>query len=390
MSRRVLYAEAFTIAKPVTVLGPNDNISPNAGERVAEAVLQGSTASGLSECVALDSTGVVLRGLTFDNLRIDSYNDNAHEQITGDVIAFNRFVNVLGTPIYLRDGRNEPGKYSTGVVVQDNYIDSPASAGSADFNAGSGIIVMGAEALVIKDNVILSAAYNGIQLGRCNGVVLQNNTATGCAQPALQIAQWNDGAFAISGNTFSTLSTTKAAVRLYGFTNNYNPLFTFTDNTIRDSKYGVQIGREDAGKGYNDIRDADYAFSGNTFANIESYRLLVYLSTAATAAEREEMDALFAQTYAAGSMASAITTVDPFTYVAVPNPVWVDDSFTAESCDGHIWGYDAFTTIQAGVNAVTEGGTVHVLAGTYSENVALDKPLTLAGSAAATSPCWSA
>jgi parallel beta-helix repeat protein len=178
------YAEAFTIAKPVTVLGPNDNISPNAGERVAEAVLQGSTASGLSECVALDSTGVVLRGLTFDNLRIDSYNDNAHEQITGDVIAFNRFVNVLGTPIYLRDGRNEPGKYSTGVVVQDNYIDSPASAGSADFNAGSGIIVMGAEALVIKDNVILSAAYNGIQLGRCNGVVLQNNTATGCAQPA--------------------------------------------------------------------------------------------------------------------------------------------------------------------------------------------------------------
>jgi hypothetical protein len=51
----------------------------------------------------------------------------------------------------------------------------------------------------------------------------------------------------------------------------------------------------DAGKGYNDIRDADYAFSGNTFANIESYRLLVYLSTAATAAEREEMDVLFAQ-----------------------------------------------------------------------------------------------
>jgi hypothetical protein len=150
MSRRVRTPSAFTIAKPVTVLGPNDNISPNAGERVAEAVLQGSTASGLSESVALDATGVVLRGLTFDNLRIDSYTSSAHELITGDVVAFNRFVNVLGTPVYLRDGRNDaPGKYSTGVVVQDNYGSTrPRRLGSDDYNAGSGIIVMGAEALV--------------------------------------------------------------------------------------------------------------------------------------------------------------------------------------------------------------------------------------------------
>jgi parallel beta-helix repeat protein len=340
------YPGAFTVAKPVTVLGPNATISPNTGERVAEAVLQGTTASGLSESVALDATGVVLRGLTFDNLRIDDYNSSAHELITDAVIAFNRFVNVLGTPVYLRDGRDAPGQYSAGVVVQDNRIESPAAAGTVDYKAGSGIIVYGAEAPSIKDNVILTPAYNGIQLARCNGLVLQNNTATGCVQPALQVAQWNDGVMQISGNTLSTLSTTKAAVRIYGLTNDYLPEFAFTDNTIKDSRYGVQIGREDGTA--VDINTASYAFSGNVFDNIASQRLVVYMASEATQAEQTKMDALFAQVYAPGSTAGLIATTPVRIYAAVPNPVWVDNSYTAGACGGHVWGYDAFTTIQAG------------------------------------------
>ncbi|MBL0176721.1 MAG: hypothetical protein IPP94_15905 [Ignavibacteria bacterium] len=47
--------------------------------------------------------------------------------------------------------------------------------------------------------------------------------------------------------------------------------------------------------------------------------------------------------------------------------VYVDDNYTSSSCGGHTWGVDAFTAIQAGIDAVASGGTVRVYPGTYSE-----------------------
>jgi parallel beta-helix repeat protein len=47
-------------------------------------------------------------------------------------------------------------------------------------------------------------------------------------------------------------------------------------------------------------------------------------------------------------------------------------------------GVNGFSTIQEGINAVTTGGTVRVAAGTYVENVVIDKTLTLIGAGADT------
>jgi hypothetical protein len=49
-----------------------------------------------------------------------------------------------------------------------------------------------------------------------------------------------------------------------------------------------------------------------------------------------------------------------------PLDVWVDDDFSQLSCGGRTWGVDCFDNIHAGVDAVAEGGTVHVLPGNYS------------------------
>ena len=65
--------------------------------------------------------------------------------------------------------------------------------------------------------------------------------------------------------------------------------------------------------------------------------------------------------------------------VLPPGEVWVDDDYSAADAGGHAWQYDAFATVQEGVDAVPAGGTVHVLAGTYVENVSVDKVLTLDG-----------
>jgi CSLREA domain-containing protein len=85
-----------------------------------------------------------------------------------------------------------------------------------------------------------------------------------------------------------------------------------------------------------------------------------------------------------GSPSSATLTItndDP------PTTVYVDDDWASLSPgtdpDGAgpatAIGFDAFSTIQAGVNAVAAGGTVNVAAGSYTENVTIGKAATLLG-----------
>jgi hypothetical protein len=68
--------------------------------------------------------------------------------------------------------------------------------------------------------------------------------------------------------------------------------------------------------------------------------------------------------------------------------VYVDSAYSDGNAGGHTFGYDAFATIQEGINAVASGGTVNVAAGTYAPaNLAWDgtgflrinKPLILEG-----------
>ena len=60
----------------------------------------------------------------------------------------------------------------------------------------------------------------------------------------------------------------------------------------------------------------------------------------------------------------------------LPLTVYVDDDFN-ENTSG--WGYDHFDKIQDGIDAVAEGGSVHVDYGTYTENIVIEKQLDLIG-----------
>ena len=57
-----------------------------------------------------------------------------------------------------------------------------------------------------------------------------------------------------------------------------------------------------------------------------------------------------------------------------PTVVWVDDDWTGPGdCGGHTWDYDAFATVQEGVDAVDVAGTVYLQPGLYPEQVVIGK-----------------
>jgi len=62
-----------------------------------------------------------------------------------------------------------------------------------------------------------------------------------------------------------------------------------------------------------------------------------------------------------------------------PLEVWVDDNFTPLSTGGHLWGFDAFSNIPAGVTRVRTGGTVHVADGVYTMTVTITRTVYLDG-----------
>ncbi len=70
-----------------------------------------------------------------------------------------------------------------------------------------------------------------------------------------------------------------------------------------------------------------------------------------------------------------------------PNQVWVDDYWAGKPLGtevetGKYIGYNASATIQEAINAVAIDGTVYVAAGTYEEDITVDKSLTLNGTQA--------
>ena len=88
-------------------------------------------------------------------------------------------------------------------------------------------------------------------------------------------------------------------------------------------------------------------------------------------------------------LVAAVINGQIYTSVANPADVYVDASYGTSCAEvtfpatggtgAYYIGYNAFKTIQAGINAVALNGIVHVAAGTYHEQVAITKALTVTG-----------
>ena len=85
------------------------------------------------------------------------------------------------------------------------------------------------------------------------------------------------------------------------------------------------------------------------------------------------------------NIAGTAGSIDHYPWSKNPAQVFVDDDWAGTACgdsvDGHLFGYNAFAEIQEGIYAVVGGGNVNVAAGTYREQLKIErKNIVLDGS----------
>jgi hypothetical protein len=162
------------------------------------------------------------------------------------------------------------------------------------------------------------------------------------------------------------------------------PVATFQDPGGAESidNYAATINWGDGGTSSGTIT---YDSTSNTFTVLGSY---TYQTTGtypiSVQVTHDSADPLSIS----GGTATVTTSVwvnDNWVDAAHPGNPQLGDTVTAPSGETApnattlIYGVNAFSTIQAGVNADVAGGTVYVLPGTYAENVVIDKSISLLG-----------
>jgi hypothetical protein len=218
------YVENVNVNKALTLLGPNANINPNTGTRVAEAVIVPATSDPLNPSFAgpitvyLSASGVTFKGFTVDG-------DNP--SLTSGVV-FN------GSDVDAEFGVYGDGSANLDAVVEHNIVKNVGEiavwlntfgiGGSRNansrMNANKVDNVLGAfgQALRISDDAWADVTRNVVTRSRV-GIVIENFSGNVTTHPASQIAE-------------NSLSTFRIGIRHNLHYVYANPGFTITRNSV--------------------------------------------------------------------------------------------------------------------------------------------------------------
>ena len=195
------YAEDLTVNKALSLRGPNYNISPNTGSRVAEAVIVPAT-SAIAALVMVDVTAsnVTIDGFTIDgdNPALTSgymgtngadldaaeavavYVDNVNNLAVSNNIIRN--VSYFGVTLF---GASFSAAATSGHLVNDNRMENLGTydAGSGIASWGGGVLLYNNQYTRITNNVV-NNARTGVQtgnfsranIGAASFQVIDNNT----------------------------------------------------------------------------------------------------------------------------------------------------------------------------------------------------------------------
>ena len=382
------------------------NIASNAIQigRGASATVTGNTVSGnlcnASSCGADPftqsfSTGVLifsttnavsLSNNTFSNNDVGIYNNAVNTSVSGNTFTANRYEN-----LFLDEGN---------AAITDNNMTGPSNVGvmAVSFvgNAGNSVgtltrnnITGAGTGLQLLDDTSGTDAFAPQLTAHSNRIVA---TTTAIDNPQSMTADFENnwwGCNAAPGNT--------GCGAVVGTGADFNPWFVLAASATPTSIA--------SGGTSNVAVDMTKNSDGATPATTLPALPVAYSATNGTMSPTNSTvtSGTSASTFTSTNSSSAVAsvTVDnqiinvPITVNPPPPPpavVYVDDDWVGltngTDPDGAgpatSIGYDAFATIQGGVNGVTNPGTVNVASGTYDEDVNVNKTLSLLGAGAGT------
>jgi parallel beta-helix repeat protein len=360
-----IYAGQINVNKSVTILGDPGDASPGPGP--SAPIIDGGSAPGDAFLLANGVSNVTIQGFEIANF---TSND------TG-----------IGNGISAWVGS------TSNITIQDNYF----------YNLGWNGVLVGNDGALgdhtnwkIKGNILEKFAAYGFELTNASNSSIEDNvihsdTVFAPVTCIMVDARRNESGITISGNQIDG--------QMPNYPNGFAAIYIFADdaetpgtnldnvlvegNTITTTGTGIRhiwLYRWGASTvtGVHAHENSFTTFRNGTPAAVD-----------ATANWWGTMNSITIASQITGSGA-ALVDYNPWYINAArtilsdvaPTTVYVDGTYTSDSAGGHFFGYDAFTTIQAGVTAVADGGTVNVAAGTYvvSSQINFNKAnLTLSG-----------
>lgn len=379
------YTENLTINKSVTLLGPNSTISPNTGTRVAEAVITPPTNS---RAIEIQSSNVTIKGFKITGANL-TWGQTAvitagNSSLGGSTISNNVLIekmwldNNKGHGIYTN---SEPGTACDKWTITDNRITNTLSnSPSVSFWTGMNLWKM--SDLTLTNNVVDGVSdWGGIQLETVAKGTISGNTISNIADNGLQIA-FGCYDLTVTNNTISNagngvggrseyFEADDGGIKIFGMTGTDDPYnISITGNTIIGCKNGIGLRSETNVTGKNNtISDNKITGSVN--------KAIYHAGTGTLTATCNWFGTAIASEIE--SKIKGYVDWEPFKTA-------VDGD-----CDGTVLVHNTtrgvpYATIQRAINEATSGDEITADAGTYAENLLINKSISLIGPNAAISP----
>ncbi len=332
-----------TINRPLTLRGPNFNISPNTGTRVPEARVMGVTRFRLAANVC----SVIIEGLSFES--ISGTGQGVIQSFPGVsnniIIQRNRIVNT--TQVSGVYSKNANG---VGWIIRDNFI-----SGIASPNGNSAFYLSDVDSVTVVDNVVNATSGDGIVFRKNHSITLLRNEIGGATLSGIHLdSVWDY--LDIRNNRVTSCQTgleitgSDLATLIIGITGN-----SFTGNTslaIRNNATGIL----DASSNWLGATDP-IAITSTLSGLIDYSPWLNNGSDTQTTTPGFQGDYSFLNVDANSPVAGGVTHL---------NEVW---SWITPGGTVHLWPGDFAESIVVGISvSVLTTGTPRVQAAAFSNN----------------------